>query len=141
MLFKLFWVLAKILWFLVRILTAGVFRLIGLCLLWAKNGNSGRTAVYVRRDWNDRRIGKVRWSDLENPRWDNVSGGTQIESRRPFVFAYVWCNKVQGDIAHSCLHGPAPHNVKVCIMKRDNSAKVWNRVSRMVGPERSYNRR
>jgi hypothetical protein len=70
-----------------------------------------------------------------------VSGGTQIESRRPFVFAYVWCNKVQGDIAHSCLHGPAPHNVKVCIMKRDNSAKVWNRVSRMVGPERSYNRR
>ena len=121
-----FFGLAKISWFLVRLLIAPE--------VTVRRGNK---AVHIRRDWNDRQIGKVRWSDLENARWDNVAGGTQIESRRPFVYAYVWCNRVQGDIAHSCSHGPPPHNIKVCIMKQDNSRDVWKRISKIVGPEKS----
>ena len=79
---------------------------------------TGGTAVRIRRDWNDHRIGTARWSDLSNPRWDIVSGGTQVRTPQPFVHAYVWCNKVKGEIAHSCNHGPGPHNIKVCIVKK-----------------------
>ena len=101
---------------------------------------TGRTAVRIRRDWNDRRIGTARWSALANPRWDNVSGGTQVRTPQPFVHAYVWCNKVKGDIAHSCIHGPGPHNIKVCIVKKDNSKEVWNHLMKIVGskPPRRY---
>ena len=124
------WGLAKISWFLIRLLISPV-----------ADGRYGHKSVHIRRDWNDRRVGKVLWSDLVNPRWDNVAGGTQIESRKPFVYAYVWCNRVQGDIAHSCLHGPAPHNIKVCVMKQDNSRDIWKAISKIVGPEESFRRR
>ena len=56
-----------------------------------------------------------------------MAGGTQIESRKPFIYGYVWCDKVLGAIAHSCIHGPPPHNIKVCLMKGDNSRDVWDR--------------
>jgi len=99
-----------------------------------------KTKVRVRRDWNDRRIGTVLWSDLTNPRWDVVSGGTQTRTPQPFIHAYVWCNKVRGDIAHSCAHGPGPHNIKVCLVKKDNSKEVWNYLLKIVGakPPRHY---
>ena len=82
---------------------------------------SGRAPVRVRRDWDDHRVGTVRWSDLGTPRWDMVSGGTQTRTPRPFVHGYVMCDKVRGDIAHSCIHGPGPHNIQVCIVEKDNS--------------------
>lgn len=28
-----------------------------------------------------------------------------------------------GEIAHSCTHGPCPHQIKVCIGKKDNDPK------------------
>ena len=65
-----------------------------------------------------------------------MAGGTQIESRKPFIYGYVWCDKVRGDIAHSCIHGPPPHNIKVCLMKRDNSREIWNRLIQIAGPDR-----
>jgi hypothetical protein len=132
--------IVQLFWFLGKLLIAVLFGLGGLFFRWATGGKSGQTVVYVRRDWNDRRIGKVRWSDLGNLRWDTVSGGTQIESRKPFVYAHVWCNRVQGDIAHSCLHGPAPHNIKVCLIQNDNKC-FWNRIIKIVGPEKSFNKR
>ncbi len=146
----LFWRLAKLLWFLAKLLLglarllgtlarliAGVtFRLAGLMGRWIEGRTWGRSSVQVRRDWNDHRVGRVQWSDLENPRWDTVAGGTQVESRQPFIYAYVSCDKVRGDIAHSCTHGPPPHNIKVCLMKRDNSRDVWNRLIQIAGPDR-----
>ena len=44
-----------------------------------------RADVYVRRDWDDRGLGRVRWSDLNSPRWDTTSGGTQVESPLPLL--------------------------------------------------------
>ena len=101
---------------------------------------SKRTNVRIRRDWNDHRIGTVQWSDLVNPRWDIVSGGTQTRTPQPFIHAYVWCNKVRGEIAHSCAHGPGPHNIKVCLVKKDNTKEVWNYLLKIVGakPPRRY---
>ena len=99
-----------------------------------------RAPVRVRRDWDDHRIGTVRWSDLGNPRWDMVSGGTQTRTPEPFVHGYVMCDRVMGDIAHSCIHGPGPHNIKVCIVEKDNSRQVWDYLMKIVGsrPPKSH---
>ena len=100
-------------------------------------GIPGRTTVRVRRQWNDKRIGAVRWSDLANPRWDVISGGTQVRSPQPFIHAYVYCDKVKGHIAHTCNHGPGPHNIKVCLVKKDNSKEVWDYLMKIVGKKPS----
>ena len=147
----LFWRSAKLLWLLAKLLL-GMVSLLGMLARliagvtiglagsmggWIERRTRGKSSVHVRRDWNDNRIGRVQWSDLENPRWDTVAGGTQLESRQAFIYAYVWCDKVRGDIAHSCTHGPPPHNIKVCLLKQDNSGDVWNRLNQIAGPERS----
>ena len=121
---------------LVRVIAGVIFGLAGFMVRWLERNIWGKSSVHVRRDWEDHRVGRVRWSDLENLKWDTVAGGTQVESRPPFIYAYVWCNKVRGDIAHSCIHGPPPHNIKVCLMKRDNSRDVWNRLIQIAGPDR-----
>ena len=126
---KLVWVLVKLLWTVAGLILGAALALIGQA---GRRGGS-RAAVRVRRDWNDHRIGTVRWSDLRNPRWDTISGGEQNRTPQPFIHAYVWCDMVKGDIAHSCAHGPGPHNIKVCLVKKDNSKEVWNRLSGIVG--------
>ena len=103
-------------------------------LVWRQT--FGRSNVYVRRDWNDRGVGRVRWSDLHDPRWDTVSGGAQVENPLPLLHAYVWCDKVRGKIGHSCAHGPGPHNIKVCMLRDDNSRRIWRRLLDLAGPDR-----
>ncbi len=103
-------------------------------LVWRQT--FGRSNVYVRRDWNDRGVGRVRWSDLHDPRWDTVSGGAQVENPLPLLHAYVWCDKVRGKIGHSCAHGPGPHNINVCMLRDDNSRRIWRRLLDLAGPDR-----
>ncbi len=63
MVLKLTWRLLRLVLWLLGL----VFRLtIGLA--WRQT--LGRSKVYVRRDWNDRGMGRVRWADLHDPRWD-----------------------------------------------------------------------
>ena len=81
--------------------------------------------VWVRRHWNDHRIGKVRLSDLSGFHWSQFSGG-QISgfgrvAPQPFLHAYMLCTRViEGEVAHKCRHGPPPHRIKVCMTKKDN---------------------
>ncbi len=96
----------------------------------------GRSQVYVRRDWNDRGVGRVRWADLRDPRWDTVSGGIQVENPLPLLHAYVWCDRVRGKIGHSCAHGLGPHNIKVCMLRDDNSRRIWRLLLDLAGPDR-----
>ncbi len=127
--FKLLWrALRLVVWLVVLVvrLTAG--------LLWRQT--FGRSHVYVRRDWDDRGVGRVRWSDLHGLRWDTVSGGAQVENPLPLLHAYVWCDKVRGEIGHSCAHGPGPHNIKVCMLREDNSRRIWRRLLDLAGPDR-----
>ena len=100
-----------------------------------------RSDVYVRRDWDDRGLGRVRWSDLNSPRWDTTSGGTQVECPLPLLRGYVWCDKVRGKIGHSCAHGPGPHNIKVCMLREDNSGRIWRRLLVLAGPGRRLDSR
>ena len=132
LLVNLTWVLGKVLWFVLRHTICLPVALVGYG--GRRSGRLGTSApVRIRRDWNDNRIGTVRWSDLENPRWDVISGGEQNHTPQPFIHAYVWCNKVSGNIAHSCVHGPPPHSIKVCLVRKDNSKIVWDRLLALVG--------
>jgi hypothetical protein len=127
--FRIAMLLSRLLWTMAKLLSGAHSLQTG-----KKGGEPGRKApVRVRRDWDDHRIGTVRWSDLGNPRWDMVSGGTQTRTPEPFVHGYVMCDKVKGDIAHSCIHGPGPHNIKVCIVQKDNSRQVWDYLMKIVG--------
>jgi len=126
--------MASLLWAAAKLLLGAVRLLTGWAGRGAGRNISGRTAVRVRRQWDDQRIGAVRWSELSNVHWDSVSGGTQAQSPEPYIHAFVWCNKVKGTIAHSCIHGPGPHNIKVCLVKKDNSKAVWNRMLKLAGP-------
>ena len=129
MVLKLTWRLLRLVLWLLGL----VFRLtIGLA--WGQT--LGRSTVYVRRDWNDRGMGRVRWADLHDPRWDTVSGGAQVENLLPLLHGYVWCDKVRGKIGHSCAHGPGPHNIKVCMLREDNSNRIWRRLLDLAGPGR-----
>ena len=129
MVLKLTWRLLRLVLWLLGL----VFRLM-IGLAWGQT--LGRSTVYVRRDWNDRGMGRVRWADLHDPRWDTVSGGAQVENPLPLLHGYVWCDKVRGKIGHSCAHGPGPHNIKVCMLRGDNSNRIWRRLLDLVGPGR-----
>lgn len=136
---KSFWTLVKLLWRVAAISLTVIIWVASLILAVAKRATGAESGdgapVRIRRDWNDHRIGTVKWSDLRDSHWDNISGGEQNPTPQPFIHGYVWCDVVQGDIAHSCAHGPGPHNIKVCLVKKDNSREVWGRLSAIVGPK------
>ena len=126
----------KLLWLVLRLVSwlLGIFLRLTVGLVWRQT--LGRSDVYVRRDWDDRGLGRVRWPDLHDPRWDTMSGGAQVENPLPLIHAYVWCDMVRGRIGHSCAHGAGPHNIKVCMLREDNTRRVWGRLLALVGPDR-----
>jgi hypothetical protein len=126
----------RLLWRLLRVVVWLIAFVLRLTVGLAWRLTFGRSNVYVRRDWNDRGMGRVSWLDLVNPRWDTVSGGAQVENLLPLLHAYVWCDKVRGKIGHSCAHGPGPHNIKVCMLREDNSQRIWRRLLELAGPDR-----
>lgn len=132
---RLAWVLGKLLWFVAGVTARLSVAAAGMMVRRFGPGVADNTAVHVRRDWNDHRVGTVRWSDLRSPKWDTVSGGEQNRTPQPFIHAFIWCDLVEGDIAHSCIHGPPPHYIKVCLVRKDNRRDVWNRLSEIVGPK------
>jgi hypothetical protein len=80
-----------------------------------------QTVVRVRRQWNSRKIGEVRWADLEDLHWDRTSGGLQHRSPFVMMYGYMWCDRLaSGRVAHSCIHGEGPHRIKVVVVKKDN---------------------
>jgi hypothetical protein len=92
--------------------------------------------VWVRRQWNDYRKAKYRLTELKDVHWDRTSGGVWAPTPQPFLHAYVQCDgMVEGELAHSGQHGPCPHRVKVCIVKKDNSPAVFTELVRAAGPK------
>ena len=91
--------------------------------------------VYIRRQLNDFRIAEIPFDGLSGIRWDTISGGVNNIAPQPFIHAYVWCDEVIGDIAHSCQHGPPPHSIKIVILKKDNTPKIFNEIVEIAGPK------
>ncbi len=76
--------------------------------------------VKVRRQPDDWRIATYDLTRVYRLRWDNVGGGVQRGSAM-HVYGYVLCDGlIDGELAHSCRHGPPPHEIKVCITKKYN---------------------
>lgn len=90
-------------------------------------------SVKIRRQLNDHRISQVELDSISDFHWDNISGGVYATAPQAFVHGYVWCNEIDGDIAHSCNHGPPPHSITVVILQKDNSELTWQRITSIVG--------
>ena len=91
--------------------------------------------IAVRRQPNDWRIAKYYKSQIENIHWDIVSGGVKSRSPQYFPYGYVWCNdQIEGEVAHSGVHGPCPHRIKICIVKKDNDPSVIKQLVKQIGP-------
>jgi hypothetical protein len=93
--------------------------------------------VLVRRQWNDFRDAEVELDALDNVHWDTISGGVRTVAPQPFIHAYVWCDGITGDIAHSCRHSSYPHRIKVAMVKKSNTAQVWATLLEIAGPRPS----
>ena len=92
--------------------------------------------VSVRRNWNSWEVAQVYDGEVSNPLWDLESGGVRASSPEALIYGYVWCDAiVSGSIAHSCLHGTAPHSIKICILRKDNPPRIYNHFIALVGPK------
>lgn len=87
------------------------------CRLLRRPAKPGpETDVWVTRQWDDHRYARYRLDDLSGIQWARTSGGVHAVANRPYVHAIVSCEGMQeGELAHSCSHGPGPHNIRVCI--------------------------
>lgn len=82
--------------------------------------------VTVRRQPNDWRDGCVRVCRLDGLTFDVCSGGVGVAFASEMLCAYVWCSDIeQGQVAHSCSHGPPPHRIKVCLPQSVNDRRLW----------------
>lgn len=78
--------------------------------------------VVVRGEWNGWRTAMVRGSDLRDAHHWQPPGAP-----RPLLHATVRCDAIiSGDIAHECDAQSAPHEVLVCLLKRDVPAAVFD---------------
>ncbi|SCM82556.1 hypothetical protein KL86SPO_50327 [uncultured Sporomusa sp.] len=99
--------------------------------------------VFVRRDSRaSNSIGKILLDDLHNLRWDTISGGFQARQPSVYLFGTVCCTKIIAEnFGHSGLHGPCPHDIKVCITKKDNLPKIYTQLAAQAGSKPASNRR
>jgi hypothetical protein len=52
------------------------------------------------------------------------------------VYGYVMCDAMlDGELAHSGVHGDCPHRIKVVVVAKDNSTAVMRRVRELAGPK------
>lgn len=89
--------------------------------------------VFIKRQWGDHRIAIVDFDDLEGLQWGRIAGGTNRMMPKPLIQAYVRCDLIKGEIAHSCLHGEGPHTIKVCIVKGDNNSTIQKKLTECLG--------
>jgi hypothetical protein len=96
--------------------------------------------VWVRRQFDDNRHAAYRLADVSSWHWSDMSGGVQHRANRYYLHGYVWCDAmIAGKLAHTCRHGPPPHNIKVCVTKKGNE-KFWRAIEEVAlaayGPDR-----
>jgi hypothetical protein len=92
----------------------------------------------VRRQWNDYRKALYRVKDINGLHWDLVSGGIQARAPQYYLAGYVQCDAMlEGDLAHSGVHGSCPHSIKVFIIKKDNDPRVFEGLAEGAGEKPS----
>jgi hypothetical protein len=95
--------------------------------------------VVVRRQWNHWMQGTVKLEDIDGFHWDDYSGGVCSRAPRPFIHGYVRCDAfIEGEVAHSCAHGNGSHNIKVCVVKKDNHPKLFRIIKDVADDVQSW---
>lgn len=89
--------------------------------------------IFIKRQWGDHRIASVDFDNLEGLQWGRIAGGTNRMMPKPLIQAYVRCDLIKGEIAHSCLHEGYPHRIKVCIVKGDNNPRIQKKLTECLG--------
>lgn len=99
------------------------------------------TPIAVRRAPKDRKTALYRYGDIQDIRWDTFAGGIGRGTPYPMLFGYVWCDgMISGKVGHSCIHGPPPHQIKVCLIKMLNGP-VWPQILERAPPRPVKKRR
>lgn len=90
--------------------------------------------VWVVRQKGDYKKAKVKLSNIQNLRWDEISGGAKIRNGTCALYGYMMCNQIEeGEIGHSGIHGPCPHRIKVLIQKCDNDEEIYEKLAERAG--------
>ena len=92
--------------------------------------------VVVRRQPGSHMTAVYKCSDVSGLRWDKISGGVKKTFfNKYFMYGYVQCDEaVEGQVAHSGIHGPCPHKIKVCILKGDNAKSIYKSLEDELPP-------
>lgn len=90
--------------------------------------------VMIRRQWNHWAIASCSLEDLTGFHWNDMPPNTAHRSPHAMVHAYIHCDRIVGEIAHSHLHGPSPHKIRVVVVAKDNSRAVMEWVKSRAGP-------
>ena len=94
--------------------------------------------VCVRRHPSDWQTAAVPLSRLRNPHWGSMSGGVGKRTSRPAIFVRIWCDAIDDDeFPHSCRHGPAPHDILVCVPKVCNSREIYATLKQAADEDRA----
>ena len=104
-------------------------------LLQSANADLIITVCRAPGDWQKARyrLDSATWF-----RFDSVSGGVG-KSTNQHVYCNVWCDgMIDGELAHSCMHGPPPHEIKVCVTKTDNSEEAIRIVTQLAELDRLH---
>lgn len=99
---------------------------------------TGDTVVWVRRQWDGHDGAAYRLADVSGFHMSSTGAIRNFRgsSPRPMVHGYVMCDaELEGELAHSCEHGPPPHNVNVTIVAKDNTAAVMRHVKKLANSE------
>jgi hypothetical protein len=96
--------------------------------------------VYVRRQWNDAKMGAVPFDQFHNPHWDDISGKMMQRAPRLFIHGYVWWSDAQKPIARLHAHEDGTHWIKVCVVRKDNNRETFKRLLETVGPRPKWKR-
>lgn len=94
--------------------------------------------VWVRRQYDDAdHQALYRLADVAGWHLSDISGGRQAAANRNYWHGYVMCDgMIEGEVGHSCVHGPAPHRIKVCVVKRGNES-AWPHILRVAVLDRT----
>lgn len=95
--------------------------------------NAQITTVNIQRGWGDYRIAAVPLSALWGWHMSDTAGGTGATLPREALTAYVQCTDLgDQEFGHSCVHGPAPHTIKVIVAKKHNR-ELYAELRALVG--------
>lgn len=94
--------------------------------------------ITVRREPQDYRNATYRLDDLKEPHWSDHCNNTEGRFRGRFnddyICGYVQCDgALEGGVAHTGNHGPCPHRIKVCVIKKYTDKAAYKALLEIVG--------